>query len=283
MNLISFRADGQNRWGVIDGESVYDLTNVFGADVKTLRDAIARDVIGQAESKKASAPRFALKDTTALPVIPDPGKIFCIGLNYLSHRLETGRDATSNPTVFTRFADSQIANGANIVRPKVSTALDYEGELAVIIGKPGRYIPRDKAMDHVAGYACYNDVSVRDWQNHTTQFIPGKNFPATGPFGPSFVTAAYIADYTTMKLETRVNGEVVQSAGLDQLIYPIPQLIEYCSSFSPLASGDVIVTGTPGGVGFKRTPPLFLKPGDIVEVEISSVGLLRNPVVDEVA
>lgn len=283
MNLTSFRADGKDRWGMVDGESVYDLTNAFGAEVKTLRDAIARDLVGQAQSKTAGAPRFALKDTTALPVIPNPDKILCIGLNYLTHRIETGREATGNPTVFTRFADSQIANGANVVRPKVSTALDYEGELAVIIGKPGRYIARDKAMAHVAGYSCYNDVSVRDWQNHTTQFTPGKNFPGTGAFGPHFVPAADIADYTTMKLETRVNGETVQSAGLDQLIFPIAQLIEYCSGFTQLNPGDVIVTGTPGGVGFKRNPQLFLKPGDTVEVEISSVGLLRNPVVDEAA
>jgi 2-keto-4-pentenoate hydratase/2-oxohepta-3-ene-1,7-dioic acid hydratase in catechol pathway len=206
-----------------------------------------------------------------------------VGLNYETHRRETGRPEEAHPTIFLRLADSQVAHKAELLRPRVSQALDYEGELAVIIGKAGRYVDEHEAMAHVAGYACYNDATLRDWQRHTHQFTPGKNFPQTGAFGPWMVTADEIEDPAALLLVTRVNSEVVQSASLSQLIFTIPRLIAYCSSFTPLTPGDVIATGTPGGVGFKRTPPLYLKPGDRVEVEISQVGRLENGVADEVA
>jgi 2-keto-4-pentenoate hydratase/2-oxohepta-3-ene-1,7-dioic acid hydratase in catechol pathway len=169
----------------------------------------------------------------------------------------------------------------DIVRPRVSTQLDFEGELALIIGKPGRYIPRERAFEHIAGYSCYNDASVRDWQAHTHQFTPGKNFPNTGSFGPWMVTRDELPDLAERKILTRLNGEIVQQATLGQMIFDIPALVEYCSSFSRLEPGDVIITGTPGGVGVKRTPQLWMKPGDQVEVEVEGIGVLRNGIAAE--
>lgn len=186
-----------------------------------------------------------------------------------------------HPSIFTRFADTLTAHRAPIVRPRVSTSLDVEGELATVIGKGGRYIPEDEAMDHIAGFTCANDASVRDWQWHTQQFTPGKNFPATGALGPWLVTPEEITDLPTVTVTTRLNRQVVQQAPLADLIFPLPVIVAYLSSFTPLSPGDVILTGTPGGVGAKREPPLWMKPGDVVEVDISSVGLLRNDIVDE--
>lgn len=281
MRLASYRVGGRASWGVVEGNEIADVGGMAGApwpDLKAVVTAAAyEDVLDRAKT----APKLAQNEVSWLPVIPNPQKIICIGLNYETHRKETGRPEAAYPAIFIRFADSQLGHSAPIVRPAVSTALDYEGELAVVIGKPGRNIKALDALDHVAGYSCYNDATLRDWQRHTHQFTPGKNFPATGAFGPWLTTADEIPDVTALTLSTRVNGTVVQHAGLDQLIFPIQTLIEYCSTFTFLAPGDVIATGTPGGVGFKREPPLFLKPGDQVEVDIPGVGQLRNGVVDE--
>jgi 2-keto-4-pentenoate hydratase/2-oxohepta-3-ene-1,7-dioic acid hydratase in catechol pathway len=192
--------------------------------------------------------------------------------------METARDKTEHPTVFTRFATTLVGHDEPIVKPSVSDRLDYEGELAVIIGKPARHVKASRALDIIAGYACFNDASVRDWQRHTTQFTPGKNFDATGAFGPWMVTADEIPDPTNLELLTRVNGETVQHANTRDMIHSIPRLIEYISTFCTLEPGDVIATGTPGGVGDKREPPLYLRPGDVVEVEIEKIGVLRNPI-----
>ncbi|MBV8914213.1 MAG: fumarylacetoacetate hydrolase family protein, partial [Acetobacteraceae bacterium] len=202
-------------------------------------------------------------------------------LNYETHRKETGRTEVENPTIFARYADSQTGHLANIVRPRVSQDLDFEGELAIIIGKPGRYISCADAWAHIAGYSIYNDGSVRDFQRHTHQFTPGKNFPDTGAFGPWLMTPDELGDLSKLRLQTRVNGQVVQDALIEQMIFDIPTQIEYCSTFTRLEPGDVIASGTPGGVGAKRTPPLWLKPGDTVEVEIDRLGVLRNGVADE--
>ena len=220
-------------------------------------------------------------DIEWLPVIPNPDKILCVGLNYEMHRKETGRAEVDNPTIFTRFANSQTGHLTNIVRPRVSHELDFEGELAIIIGKAGRYISKADAWGHIAGYACYNDGSVRDFQRHTHQFTPGKNFPDTGAFGPWMMTPDELGELGPLRIQTRVNGQVVQDATFEQMIFDIPRIIEYCSSFTRLEPGDVIATGTPGGVGAKRTPPLWLKPGDTVEVEIDRLGILRNGIADE--
>jgi 2-keto-4-pentenoate hydratase/2-oxohepta-3-ene-1,7-dioic acid hydratase in catechol pathway len=229
----------------------------------------------------ASAVATPIADIEWLPVVPNPDKILCVGLNYEMHRQETGRSEVENPTIFARYANSQIGHLAPIVRPKVSTDLDYEGELAIIIGKPGRYISRDEALSHVAGYAIYNDGSIRDFQRHTHQFTPGKNFPDTGAFGPWMMTPDELGPLPDLRIQTRLNGQVVQDATFGQMIFDIARQIEYCSSFTRLEAGDVIASGTPGGVGAKRNPPLWMKPGDIVEVEIDKLGTLRNLIVDE--
>jgi 2-keto-4-pentenoate hydratase/2-oxohepta-3-ene-1,7-dioic acid hydratase in catechol pathway len=186
------------------------------------------------------------------------------------------RDDSAHPALFVRFVDSLAANGDVVLRPPFSDHLDWEGELAVVIGKGGRAIAQADAFDHVAGYACFNDISVRDWQRHTHQWTPGKNFPGTGPFGPWLVTADEVPDVNALTLETRLNGEVVQHASVAELIFTIPMLIEYISRFTPLSPGDVIATGTPGGVGSSRKPPLYMREGDLIEVEITGLGVLRN-------
>jgi 2-keto-4-pentenoate hydratase/2-oxohepta-3-ene-1,7-dioic acid hydratase in catechol pathway len=281
MKFASFKINDTTSWGLIDGHEAVDLGAVLRDRFADLKSAIAAGALTEAVKVAAKAPRHPLAKITWLPVIPNPDKILCIGLNYENHRKETGRDEVANPTVFGRFANSQTGHLANIIRPRVSTDLDFEGELALIIGKPGRYISREDSWDHIAGYACYNEGSVRDYQRHTHQFTPGKNFPDTGGFGPWMVTPDEAGDLGPLRLQTRLNGQVVQDTTISQMIFDIPRQIEYCSSFTRLEPGDVIVTGTPGGVGSRRTPPLWMKPGDVVEVEIDRIGLLRNTIADE--
>lgn len=281
MKFATFSLDGNETWGVVADDRVLDCGAVLRDKYPSLKRLIRASAYAEAVAACAMANDYAVSEVKWLPVIPDPAKILCIGLNYENHRVEAGRDKSQYPSVFTRFPDTQLGHAECLIRPLASEQLDYEGELAVVIGRHGRHISRDKAMDYVAGYACYNDATVRDWQRHTIQFTPGKNFPGTGAFGPYMVTADEISDYRQLKLETRLNGQTVQSARLDQLIFPIPVIIEYLSTFTPLAAGDVIATGTPGGVGFKRVPPLFMKAGDRIEVEIFGVGELVNSIVDE--
>jgi 2-keto-4-pentenoate hydratase/2-oxohepta-3-ene-1,7-dioic acid hydratase in catechol pathway len=281
MKLASFEVSHRASWGIVDGDSVVDVGAVFGPRCADLRSAIAAGAYAQIEQAMPTALRHRSTAVTWLPVVPNPSKIICIGLNYEEHRKETGRVEVAFPTVFTRFENSQTGHLQSVPLTHLSTQLDYEGELAVIIGRSGRYIAQRDAQSHVAGYACYNDISVRDWQHHTHQFAPGKNFPGTGAFGPCMVTADELEDLGSLRLQTRVNGQVMQSATFSQMIFNIPQLIEYCSNFTRLEPGDVIVTGTPGGVGAKRQPPVWLKAGDVTEVEIDGVGLLRNTIVAE--
>ena len=281
MKLASFRINGAPSYGVIDGDHVLDAGVLLRDRFPDLKSVIAAGAFAQVQAAARQASRHPLSGIGWLPVIPNPDKILCIGLNYEMHRKETGRAEVDNPTVFGRFANSQTGHLTDIIRPRVSHDLDFEGELAIVIGKPGRYVARAEAWNHIAGYACYNEGSVRDYQRHTHQFTPGKNFPQTGAFGPWMVTPDEIGDLAPLRLQTRLNGQVVQEAKLGDMIFDIPRQIEYCSSFTRLEPGDVIVTGTPGGVGAKRTPPLWMKPGDIVEVEIDSIGLLRNGIADE--
>jgi len=281
MKLASFRIQSRATWGVIDGRLVLDMGAVIGQSYPDLKAFVADGDLETLKANRDSAPKCEVDNISWLPVIPNPEKIFCIGLNYELHRKESQRSAVDHPTVFTRFANTQTGHMTDIVRPHVSTHLDFEGELALIIGKAGRYIPRERAFDHIAGYTCYNDGSVRDWQYHTPQFTPGKNFPNTGSFGPWMVTPDEFTGIGSRRLMTRLNGETVQRATLGEMLFDIPSLIEYCSSFNPLTPGDVIVTGTPSGVGAKRTPPLWMKPGDVVEVEIDGIGVLRNGIADE--
>jgi 2-keto-4-pentenoate hydratase/2-oxohepta-3-ene-1,7-dioic acid hydratase in catechol pathway len=228
----------------------------------------------------SETPDYQASDVTWLPVIPNPDKIVCVGLNYEEHRVETGRDKTEQPALFLRVGASQVGHRQPIIRPRESTNLDFEAEIAVVIGKAGRRISQKDSWSHIAGYSCYNDGSVRDWQRHTIQWTAGKNFTATGGFGPWMVTADEIPPSTVMTLSCRLNGERMQHATTEQMIFKIPKIIEYVSSWTTLLPGDVLVTGTPGGVGARRTPPLWMKPGDKVEVEIDKVGILENGIAD---
>ncbi len=275
MRLMSFSIDDKASWGVVEGDCVVDLDS----RAPSLRAALTR--LPKLAQDTDALPRHPLADVTFLPVIPDPDKIICIGLNYLSHILEGGGKPPQQPTIFMRWANSQIGHGQPIIRPKVSDTLDFEGELAVVIGKACRHVSQADSWGVVAGYSCYNDGSVREWQRHSGQYGPGKNFPATGGFGPYLVTPDEAGEVTRASLVTRLNGEEVQRATTDDLVFDIPRLIEYCSTFTELQPGDVIITGTTGGVGAYREPPLWMKPGDTVEVEIGGVGLLRNTIAQE--
>ena len=285
MKLISYKHNAIAGVGVmVDENGFISLQNISPELPKTLRGILELGDDAISKIKHAVEGRIAdhfINEVTLEPVITEPPAIWCVGLNYASHRDETGRDPTSQPTLFIRIPSSQVAHRQAIIRPKASTQLDYEGELAVIIGKKGRHIPREHALSYVAGYSCYNDGSVRDWQHHTSQFGPGKNFHRTGAFGPWLVTSDEIPDPHKLTLVTRVNGEELQRTTTDLMLFPIENLIEYLSTLYPLNPGDVISTGTPAGVGSKRTPKKWLVHGDCVEVEISSVGILSNPVVDE--
>jgi len=282
MKLVSFRHAGKDSFGVVVNEGVVDLAPYASEIGSTLKQALVRNSMAAIRTiaREAKA-TLAWADLELLPVVPDPQKILCVGINYLEHVKETGRDIPEKPTIFTRFADSQTAHNAAIVRPAASGNLDFEGELAVVIGRHARHVKAANAFDYVAGYSCYNDGSVRDWQRHASQFTPGKNFPRTGGFGPWLVTADELGDPSRLSLTTRLNGEVVQHATTDDLIFDVPALIEYCSTFTELGPGDVIITGTTGGVGAFRQPPLWMKAGDVVEVEISKIGVLKNTIVDE--
>ena len=283
MRLVTYRHLETESIGLVDGDEVVNIGQEVSGKCQDLKTLIAGDVHQIVASARQKASRHPLGEVQLLPPITNPGKIICVGLNYESHRKETGRPEVSFPTLFTRFANTQIGHEQPIWRPTESTSLDYEGELAVVIGQGGWKIPEGSALDHVAGYACYNDASVRDWQRHTSQFTPGKNFLHSGPFGPWLVTSDEIPDPSRLTLTTRLNGEVMQHATTDLLIFTIPVLINYISRFTRLEPGDVIVSGTPGGVGFKRDPQVFMKPGDLVEVEISDIGVLANPIEAEPA
>ena len=280
MKLASFAHNGAPTWGLVEGDNVIDLgTGVSGH--ATLKRAIAADALDGAGAWAARGPRYAIADINWAPVVPDAGKILCVGHNYETHRKETGRDPVSHPSVFVRFADSQVGHGQPLLCPRESASFDFEGELAVVIGRGGRRISEGDALGHIAGYCCANDASVRDWQRHTQQFTPGKNFPGTGATGPWLVTADELPDPAALRVTTRLNDVVVQDQPTADMLFPIPTIIAYVSTFTELAPGDVILTGTPGGVGARREPPLWMVPGDLVEVEIPGIGILRNLVARE--
>ncbi len=280
MRLVSFRRGDSASFGAVIDGGVVDL----GARLRqpSLTEAFRRIGPGGLRGPAFGAtPDLALDEVELEAVLPDAPRIFCIGINYVAHREETGRTAADHPTVFVRFAESVVGHGQAMIKPPESEQFDFEGELAVVIGHGGRRIPVGAALGHVAGYSCFNDGSVRDYQNHTSQFTPGKNFDRSGAFGPWLITADEVPDPQRLSLETRLNGEVVQSATTDLMIFSVAEVIAYISTFTRLAPGDVIATGTPGGVGSRREPPLFMAVGDKVEVEIEGVGLLSNPIGDE--
>jgi 2-keto-4-pentenoate hydratase/2-oxohepta-3-ene-1,7-dioic acid hydratase in catechol pathway len=285
VKLATYALRGETSYGAVVGDGVVDLRRRLGADrYPTLRRVLAADVLDDARRAAAGqAPDHRLADVALRPPIPDPDKIFCVGLNYKAHREETGRKPTDHPAIFTRHPSTQVGSGEPLVKPRNSEAFDFEGELAVVVGGRGRHVPRSRALELVAGYSVYFDGSVRDWQRHTTQWTPGKNFPATGGFGPWLVTADEIPDPTTLSLVTRLNGAEMQRTTTDLMIFDVPAVLEYLTGFCELVPGDVVATGTPGGVGFAREPPVFMRAGDRVEVEISRIGLLAHEVVAELS
>ena len=281
MNYISFRtAAGIDTWGISDEGTVYDLGPTGLNLAESIKEAITSGIFGTITTEQlAQAPSSAESEVEFLPAVPDPTKILCIGVNFTSHMKETGKGLDAKvPTVFTRFIDSQIGHLQPTEMPSITTQFDYEGELAVVISKPAHRVSASDAMDYVAGYSIYNDFTCRDWQRETTQWIPGKNFPGTGAFGPYLVPLHNIENFDDKVLETRVNGDVRQHTTLGDLHFGVPALIEHITGFTQLNPGDVIITGTPGGVGLFMDPPALLSEGDNVEVEITGLGVLRNTV-----
>ena len=281
MKLVRFETEAGASFGLQRPDGVVDLKGRLphrGLD-DVIRDPDGLVAVRRQAEQAADLPLSAVSGW--LPPLAAPDKIYCIGVNYDAHRRETGREHSAHPTVFTRFAHTFVGHGQPMIRPAVSERFDFEGELAVVIGRGGRRISAANALEHVAGYACFNDGSVRDFQRHTSQFTPGKNFDRTGGFGPWIVTADEVPDPQALQLETRLAGEVMQCAPTDHMIFPVAVIIEYLSTFCTLAPGDVIATGTPGGVGDKRKPPRYLQPGETVEVTISGVGTLTNPIESE--
>jgi 2-keto-4-pentenoate hydratase/2-oxohepta-3-ene-1,7-dioic acid hydratase in catechol pathway len=279
MRLASFERHDRPGFGIVVGEGIVDLSSRLEGKAGSLRDALAAGALRDLARFASATPDFGVDEIAFAPVIPDAAaKLICVGVNYMPHIKEMGRERPERPVIFVRFGDSIVGHGRPLLAPRESEQFDYEGELAVVIGKRARRVRRDRALDYVAGYSCFNDGSVRDYQRHSPQFTPGKNFHASGAFGPWLVTADEIPDPRKLTLTTRLNGTVMQHESVGELCFDVPQLIEYCSMWTQLLPGDVIVTGTPGGVGAGRKPPVWMKPGDDVEVEISGIGTLRNPV-----
>ena len=285
MRLVNFHADDGVRIGVVNGDDVIDLTSVDAAAPRDIQAVIAdyafqavqsiADKATDADMRKFDSLSFALP-------VSSPGKILCLGLNYMEHVNEGIFEKQPFPTVFMRTATSMIAHNEPLIRPSVSETLDFEAELALIVGKRSRHLTEENALDAVAGYSCANDGSVREFQRHTIQWTMGKNFDNTGPFGPVFVTADELpAGAKGLNIECRLNGQTVQSSNTDMMMFPVVETLVYITQGLTLEPGDVILMGTPSGVGHARKPPLWMKDGDVVEVEIEQVGLLRNTIKDE--
>lgn len=279
MSFITFEVEGRISYGIAREDGVFDLGARIGNVLPDLKSFVTARGLGFVkEIPEAGTTDYATGQFAFLPVIPNPSKVLCVGLNYENHRRETGRAETEHPSIFTRFADTLIGHQAPIILPPNSTDLDYEGELAVIIGRTGFRLTEEEAEAIVGGYTVFNDATIRDWQRHTMQFIPGKNFPGTGALGPALVLPEDAGSLGEKSIQTRVNGVTVQSAKLADMIFPVARIISYISGFTRLSAGDVIATGTPGGVGFKRDPPVYLKAGDQVQVDVEGIGALRNTV-----
>lgn len=280
MKLASYSVGDKAAFGLLTDMGVITLSDRLGRSY-TLREALQDSGVVDEMLKLArgAEPDRRLDEIRFLPLIPDPGKVLCVGINYRSHAAEHGHAVLEKPNIFTKFSDCLTAHQGEMICPKASTQLDFEGELAVVIGRAGRAIPAQDALSYVAGYTCFCDGSVRDFIK--TSLITGKNFPATSPLGPWMVTADEIPDPSKLTLTTRLNGVQMQHSGTDMMMHDVPALIAYCSTFTPLSPGDIIATGTPEGIGARRNPPVWMKAGDVLEVEISKIGILRSRVVDE--
>jgi 2-keto-4-pentenoate hydratase/2-oxohepta-3-ene-1,7-dioic acid hydratase in catechol pathway len=281
MKFCSFRAKGEPTYGIADGATVQAVNREFRDRYADLQSVIAADALSEAAAAAVAGDEYELSAVSFDPVIPKPGKIFCVGMNYLAHIKEMGREPPDFPALFIRFPDSLVGHRNSVTRPAASTQYDYEGELAVVIGRAARHVDAARALDFVAGYACFLDGSVRDFQRHTSQFTAGKNFRHSGAFGPWLTTADEIPDPTVLTLRTRINDEVMQQGHVGDLCFGIAPLIEYLSGICQLDPGDVIATGTPSGVGMARDPQRWLEPGDRIQIEIDRVGVLENSVADE--
>ncbi|MBR8267835.1 fumarylacetoacetate hydrolase family protein [Burkholderia cenocepacia] len=281
MKLVSYRRAGKAAFGAIKEEGIVDLASRLPA-LADLASLLADDAaLEEARRLVAAAADFPLTDVELEPVIPRPNKIICVGINYVAHAAEAGRTVGKYPVIFHRYAETLLPHGAPLIRPTISDSFDFEAELAVVIGRGGSHIAPEDAMSHVAGYTCFNDASVRDWQFHTHQYGMGKNFRGTGALGPWLVTADEIPDYRELSVHGLLNGEQMQIGKLSELAFDIPALIAYVSQALDWQPGDILATGTPSGIGFKRQPPVFLKPGDTFDVVIPGVGTLSNPVAEE--
>ncbi len=282
MAFITFQAENRISYGVLREDGVFDLGRRIGTVLPDLKSFLAAQGLGiLGNVPQATLTDYATGEFTYAPVIPNPAKILCVGLNYDEHRRETGRTPTKHPAIFTRFADTLIGHNSPIVLPVNSVALDWEGELAVVMGKSAFRVGEDEVLNFIAGYSVFNDATVRDWQHHTHQFTPGKNFPGTGVLGPALITPQEAGPLENKLIETRVNGVTMQSAKLGDMIFSVAQIIAYLSGFTRLSPGDVIATGTPGGVGFKRDPQIFLRAGDRVDVMVAGIGALANTIESE--
>ncbi|QLK60723.1 FAA hydrolase family protein [Enterobacteriaceae bacterium Kacie_13] len=276
MKLASYLSQGRKSYGIATENGMIDLGRRIGQRFPDLKSLLAGNGLPQAQAFASSPVDLAFSDVRFLPVIQNPEKILCVGMNYAEKRKEFDQHNPA-PTLFVRFADSQTGHANPIIKPNRSVEFDYEGELAVIIGSAGENIAREDALSHVAGYSCYMDGSARDWQH--TWFTAGKNWRQTGAFGPWMTTADEIPDPHSLAIRTWLNGNMVQEDNTRSMIHKVAELIEYISTFTSLSAGDVIITGSPGGVGKKRVPPLFMKPGDRIEVEIEKIGHLSNVIV----
>lgn len=270
MKLVRFQQEGAARWGLATGDTIQPFP---GDGLAQAHQVLATM---RAPDMPDDASPLPLQHTTLLPPLLPGGTLYCVGFNYKAHVDETGRDLPQFPALFIRTAASVMGHGQAILRPAVSEEFDFEGEVAVVIGTAGRHVPPEHAMRHVAGYTCFNDGSVRDYQKQSV--TAGKNFHRSGAAGPWIVTADEVPDPSRITLTTRLNGTVVQQSDTSLLVYPIPEIVSYISRFAQLQPGDIIATGTPSGVGARRTPPLWMKPGDLVEVEVGGVGVLTNNV-----
>jgi len=284
MKLMAIQKAGGTALGIVEGNDVRDVSAVDAAlpkDVKGVIDGGAA-MLDRLKAAASKAPKVALAGVKPALPIANPGKIICVGLNYLEHAKEGGHAPPTYPSFFLRVASSLVPAGGSVIRPKCSIQLDYECELTIVIGKRGRHIPEARALDHVFGYTLFNDVSVRDFQRKTTQWTPGKNFDGTGPLGPVVVTADELpAGASGLRITTRVNGQTMQDSNTSDMIFSTAKTIATLSEFMTLEPGDVIATGTPSGVAHARKPPAWMKAGDVVEVEVERIGILRNPIVDE--
>lgn len=277
MKLQRFLDGGRPCWGIRDGDQILPMT-AHWPDIASALEA-GRDAL--ASAARQERPRIPAAGLQWLPPVSASRRIFCVGLNYGRHVAEAGREMPAYPSIFMRHADSLVGHAAAVWRPAISEKFDFEAELAVVIGRGGRHIPIEQASQHVGGYTCMAENSVRDFQKHAAQVTPGKNFDRSGALGPWVVTADEIADPAQLRVVSRLNGELMQDGAVADLIFPISTLVSYLSSFTALAPGDIIATGTPDGVGASRKPPRFMRAGDVLEVEIDGVGRLENPVADE--